>query len=174
MKRFNISQHIFYLFKPENDFGTEQKSREDVFVPKFFVNLYNLAKKQKKMNMKAYNNNQTKFFLLNSNSYYSNLQLSKMKTFDINKNFVANNIFGNNKRYNSTRKNLMGQFPTLQKNNNGIKFQKINRNILNKQNSNQKQKKKLAMTDTRIKVKNLEYPKEIENNFEDKSKNLSY
>ena len=172
MKRFNLSQHIFYLFKPDNNFGTEQKSREDVFVPKLFVNLYNLANRQKKINMKAYNNNQTKFFLLNSNSYFSNLQMAKMKTFDINKNYVANNIFGNNKRYNSNRKKFMSQFPRLQKNNNGVKFQKINRNILNKQNSNQKQKKKLALTNTRIKVKNLEYPKEIENNFEDKSKNL--
>ena len=172
MKRFNLSQHIFYLFKPDNNFGTEQKSREDVFVPKLFVNLYNLANRQKKINMKAYNNNQTKFFLLNSNSYFSNLQMAKMKTFDINKNYVANNIFGNNKRYNSNRKKFMSQFPRLQKNNNGVKFQKINRNILNKQNSNQKQKKKLTLTNTRIKVKNLEYPKEIENNFEDKSKNL--
>ena len=49
----------------------------------------------------------------------------------------------------------MSQFPRLQKNNNGVKFQKINRNILNKQNSNQKQKKKLTLTNTRIKVKNL-------------------
>ena len=81
MKRFNLSQHIFYLFKPDNNFGTEQKSREDVFVPKLFVNLYNLANRQKKINMKAYNNNQTKFFLLNSNSYFSNLQIAKMKNF---------------------------------------------------------------------------------------------
>ena len=172
MKRFNITKHIFYLFKPDDNSGSEQKSRDDVFVPKFFMNLYNLTKKQKKINMKAYNNNQAKFFLLNSNSYFSNLQLAKMKTFNVSNNFVANNIFGNNKRYYSSRKKILNQFPSLQKRNNGNKFQKINRNILNRQNSNLIQKKKMAMTNTRIKITNLEYPKEMENNMEEKSRNL--
>ena len=36
MKRFNLSKHFYYLFKPEHS-GAEQKSREDVFVPKIFI-----------------------------------------------------------------------------------------------------------------------------------------
>ena len=171
MKRFNLSKHFYYLFKPEHS-GAEQKSREDVFVPKIFMNLYNITKKIKKQNMKAYNNNETKFFLLNSNSYFSHNQMAKMNTFDINNNYVANKIFGNNKRYFSTGKKSISNFPHVQRNSISNKFQKFNSNNSIKQNQNLILRKKLAMTNTKIKVKNLEYPKEMEKNKEDKSRRL--
>ena len=171
MKRFNLSKHFYYLFKPEHS-GAEQKSREDVFVPKIFMNLYNITKKIKKQNMKAYNKNETKFFLLNSNSYFSHNQMAKMNTFDINNNYVANKIFGNNKRYFSTGKKSISNFPNAQRNSISNKFQKFNSNNSIKQNQNSILRKKLAMTNTKIKVKNIEYPKEMEKNKEDKSRRL--
>ena len=171
MKRFNLSKHFYYLFKPEHS-GAEQKSREDVFVPKIFMNLYNITKKIKKQNMKAHNNNETKFFLLNSNSYFSHNQMAKMNTFDINNNYVANKIFGNNKRYFSTGKKSISNFPNVQRNSISNKFQKFNSNNSIKQNQNLILRKKLAMTNTKIKVKNIEYPKEMEKNKEDKSRRL--
>ena len=41
MKIFNISKHIYYLFKPNNNNGL-LNSYEDVFVPKILLNLYNI------------------------------------------------------------------------------------------------------------------------------------
>ena len=47
MKRFHLSNHIYYLFKSNNNEGS-QNSYEDVFVPKIFINLFNLSNKPKK------------------------------------------------------------------------------------------------------------------------------
>ena len=114
MKRFHLSNHIYYLFKSNNNEGS-QNSYEDVFVPKIFINLFNLSYKPKKhFNHKK--NNQTKFFSLNSNSYFPNKQMGKLNTIDINNNFLAYKKFGNNKRYFSAVSNkIQTQFPTLQK-----------------------------------------------------------
>ena len=175
MKRFHISNHIYYLFKLNNREGT-QSSYEDVFVPKIFINLFNLSSKQKKQSVQK-KSNQTKFFLLNSNSYFSNNLLEKFNTGDIN-NLIEYKKFGNDKRYFSAfSKNFKTYFPTFQESNkdikNIIKTHKIERNV-NKKNKIQNQKfltidKKVSIPNKIIKIKNIEcskYNKEIEKNKE--------
>ena len=82
MKRFQVSNHIYYLFKKNNIDGL-QNSYEDVFVPKIFMNLFSLSKKRKKQNIPK-KSNIPKYFLLNSNSYLSNQQIENLNTGDIN------------------------------------------------------------------------------------------
>ena len=183
MKRFHLSNHIYYLFKSNNNEGS-QNSYEDVFVPKIFINLFNLSNKPKKhFNHKK--NNQTKFFSLNSNSYFPNKQMGKLNTIDINNNFLAYKKFGNNKRYFSAVSNkIQTHFPTLQKANinKNINIKNINKPLKNDNKSNKKTHKQIAkiainrklnIQNKIIKIKNLECPKfvnEIEKNKEEKTK----
>ena len=184
MKRFQVSNHIYYLFKKNNIDGL-QNSYEDVFVPKIFMNLFSLSKKRKKQNIQK-KSNIPKYFLLNSNSYLSNQQIENLNTGDINNNFIANNMFGNNKRYFSAEKTIYGTFfpgihktINVNKNLNPIKNKK--NTLRNENNANVKQtskiieNRKLNFTNKIIKIKNLECPNlhnEIEKNKEDKSKRL--
>ena len=183
MKRFHLSNHIYYLFKSNNNEGS-QNSYEDVFVPKIFINLFNLSYKPKKhFNHKK--NNQTKFFSLNSNSYFPNKQMGKLNTIDINNNFLAYKKFGNNKRYFSAVSNkIQTHFPTLQKANinKNINIKNIHKPLKNDNKSNKKTHKQIAkiainrklnIQNKIIKIKNLECPKfvnEIEKNKEEKTK----
>ena len=183
MKRFHLSNHIYYLFKSNNNEGS-QNSYEDVFVPKIFINLFNLSYKPKKhFNHKK--NNQTKFFSLNSNSYFPNKQMGKLNTIDINNNFLAYKKFGNNKRYfSAVSKKMQTHFPTLQKANinKNINIKNINKPLKNDNKSNKKTHKQIAkiainrklnIQNKIIKIKNLECPKfvnEIEKNKEEKTK----
>ena len=145
MKRFHLSNHIYYLFKSNNNEGS-QNSYEDVFVPKIFINLFNLSNKHKKhFNHKK--NNQTKFFSLNSNSYFPNKQMGKLNTIDINNNILAYKKFGNNKRYFSAVSNkIQTHFPTLQKAyiNKNINIKNINKPLKNDNKSNKKTHKQIA------------------------------
>ena len=188
MKRFHVSNHIYYLFKSNNNDG-KHNSYEDVFVPKLFINLYNLAKKPKKHNVQK-KSNHTKFFLLNYNSYFSNNQFDKLNTVDFNKTLVGYKSFGNNKRYFSAvgKKDPMN-YPIIHKtinNNKDINVSKnklkpkcgdkINKKIIKKQNIKLLTlNKKLNNINQLIKAKNLEYPKfqiEIEKNKEEQLKRL--
>ena len=83
MKRFNVSEHIYYLFKSNNNKG-EHNSSEDVFVPKIFMNLYNLSKKDKKPNNTKYN--KKKLHLLNNNSNISKRKIEKLNISELNNN----------------------------------------------------------------------------------------
>ena len=186
MKRFHLSNHIYYLFKSNNNEGS-QNSYEDVFVPKLFINLFNLANKPKKQLIPK-KNNQTKFFSLNSNSYFPNKPIEKLNTIDINNNLLPYKKFGNNKRYfSAVSKKLQANFPTIQKANINKNINIKNKNKLLKfdNKSNKKNKKqitkivainrKLNIENKFIKIKNLECPKfdnEIEKNKEEKSKSL--
>ena len=186
MKRFHLSNHIYYLFKSNNNEGS-QNSYEDVFVPKLFINLFNLANKPKKQLIPK-KSNQTKFFSLNSNSYFPNKQIEKLNTIDLNNNYLPYKKFGNNKRYfSAVSKKKETHFPILQKGNNNKNINIKNRNKLLKYDnkSNKKNKKqitkivsinrKINIENKFIKIKNLEVPKfdnEIEKNKEEKSKSL--
>ena len=128
MKRFQVSKHMYYLFKRNDNEGI-QNNYEDIFVPKIFINLYNLSKKPKKKSIKK-KNDQPKYYLLNSNSYFSNQQLDKFKIYDYNNLFVPNKIFGNNKRYSSTKKTFQTCFPAVKKSiNKNKKFNQIKNKI---------------------------------------------
>ena len=130
MKRFNISKHIYYLFKPNNNNGL-LNSYEDVFVPKILLNLYNISKKPKKCNLHK-KTNQAKFFLLNSNSYFPNNNLNKLNDCIFNNTFIAHKSFGNNKRYfSANKKNFQTSLPSLQKLNNNNHSNSITKNIKN-------------------------------------------
>ena len=184
MKRFHVSKHIYYLFKSNNNEGT-QNSYEDVFVPKIFINFINLSNKPKKQSIPK-KSNQTKFFLLNSNSYFSNYQLEKVNNGDIN-NIIAFKKFGNNKRYFSAKKkNFRTYFPTLRKSNNkeiNIKNKIQQNKVENKANKKIKKQntnlltinKKVNIPNKIIKIKNIEIPKfhkEIEKNKDENQKKL--
>ena len=186
MKRFHLSNHIYYLFKSNDNDGT-QNSYEDVFVPKIFINLFNLAKKPKKQNIQKKSNN-TKFYLLNSNSYFSNNQIDKLNIGNINK-YVAHKNFGNNKRYFSAmKKNIQTYVPSVQKTiinkdinmlKNKIKQSKcdskINRKIKKPNVKLLALNKKLNNLNKIMKIQNINFQKmnnEIEKNKEDKSKRL--
>ena len=130
MKRFNISKHIYYLFKPNNNNGL-LNSYEDVFVPKILLNLYNISKKPKKCNLHK-KTNQAKFFLLNSNSYFPNNNLNQLNDCIFNNTFIAHKSFGNNKRYfSANKKNFQTSLPSLQKLNNNNHSNSITKNIKN-------------------------------------------
>ena len=186
MKRFQVSKHMYYLFKRNDNEGI-QNSYEDVFMPKVFINLYNLSKKPKKKSIKK-KNNQPKYFLLNSNSYFSNQQMDKFDTYDINSLFVPNKIFGNNKRYFSTNKKYKTYFPVVKKSINKNKnfnllknkiaqMKSVNNSKIKilKHNTNVPQNRKLNFQNKMIRMENIECPElneEIEKNKEEKSKIL--
>ena len=88
MKRDAAQNNIYYIFKPSSK-TNKRRYFEDVFVPKFFINLYNLSRKKKitKDESKKY---EDKDYLLNINSYFKPEQVSTLNTYNTNIN--NNNI----------------------------------------------------------------------------------
>ena len=183
MKRFNVSEHIYYLFKSNNNKG-EHNSSEDVFVPKIFMNLYNLSKKDKKPNNTKYN--KKKLHLLNNNSNISKRKIEKLNISGLNNNLKEFIIFGNKKRYYSFEPNNMKTFfPSIIKSNNKDtnindklkigKFEGTKNKILKIKNSEYSEiNHKLSDINKIIEIKNYKHSKynELEKSKEDKSKNI--
>ena len=186
MKRFRVSEHIYYLFK-SNDNKGDQNSYGDVFVPRIFKNLYNLAKKDKMRFIQKNNkDNKEKLYLLNYNSYFSKKQIEKLNISKINNNLKEFINFGNNKRYSSLEtKNIQTYFPSIIKTNNkdnniNNKFKttkcesKDNKIIKIKNAKYSTISKKLNNTNRLIEIKNYKQSgyKETEKSKEEISKNI--
>ena len=98
MKRIVASNNIYYLFKSSSK-NSKRRYYEDIFVPKLFVNLYNLSKKRKvpKLENKKY---EDKDYLLNINSYFKQEQINDIKTIsNIDNRSVPNKNIRINKRF---------------------------------------------------------------------------
>ena len=99
MKRIVDSNNIFYIFKPsfKND---KRRLYEDIFVPKFYLNLYHLSKKKKilKVEHKKY---EDKDYLLNINSYFKQEQIDNMNAYNTNtgNKSVQNKIYKMKNRF---------------------------------------------------------------------------
>ena len=86
MKRVVEPNNIYYIFKA-NSKNNKKRYFEDIFVPKFFLNLYKLSKKKK---IAKYENkkNEDKDYLLNINSYFKQDQIKNINTY-INKGYKS-------------------------------------------------------------------------------------
>ena len=107
MKRIVASNNIYYIFKPafKND---KRRYYEDIFVPKFFLNLYHLSKKKKilKVENKKY---EDKDYLLNINSYFKQEQINNINTYNTNtgnKSVTNKNFKIKNRFFSANAKNL--------------------------------------------------------------------
>ena len=98
MKKVVASNNIYCIFKPSSK-NNKKRFYEDIFVPKFFLNLYILSKKKKipKLENKKH---EDKDYLLNINSYYKQEQISDINLNNNNDNkSVQNKKIKNNKRF---------------------------------------------------------------------------
>ena len=82
MKRIVEQNNIYYIFKPSPKNNTKRYC-EDIFVPKYFINLYNLSKKKKKLK-KENKKYEDKDYLLNINSYFKPEQIFNINTYNTN------------------------------------------------------------------------------------------
>jgi hypothetical protein len=98
MKRILASNNIYYLFKSTPNNG-KKIHYEDVFVPKFFLNLFKLSKKKKKLRSenKKY---EEKDYLLNINSYFKPEQLDTINAYNNNnkQKFIPKSTYGKRNR----------------------------------------------------------------------------
>ena len=112
MKRILASNNIYYLFKSSPKNGRKQHY-EDIFVPKYFLNLFKLSKKKKilKAENKKY---EEKDYLLNINSYFKPEQIDKINSYQ--KYVQKKNIKKNNRVFSANIKLL----PKIKYSNNDI------------------------------------------------------
>ena len=100
MKRIVASNNIYYIFKSSPKNG-KKRHYEDIFVPKFFLNLYKLSKK-KKILKNENKKHEDKDYLLNINSYFKQEQNGNINTFNVNNGYKSvqnKNTKNNNKRF---------------------------------------------------------------------------
>ena len=124
MKRVVAQNNIYYIFK-SNQKSNRKRFCEDIFVPKFFLNIYNLSKKKK--SSKCENKKQEdKDYLLNINSYFKPDQINNLNTYINNGNkSTKNKSFKINKRLFSA--NIKG-LPKIRYTVNDILFGDFKRN----------------------------------------------
>ena len=125
------SNNIYYLFNSSLKNG-KRRYFEDIFVPKFFLNLYNLGKKKKNLEIED-KKLDDKDYLLNLNSYFKKEKVNnKRNTYAKNKNNNNKNINVNKKKnirfFSANIKKLKTDLPK-------IKYI-INENICNDSNQN--------------------------------------
>ena len=179
MKRIVASNNIYYIFKPafKND---KRRYYEDIFVPKFFLNLYHLSKKKKilKVENKKY---EDKDYLLNINSYFKQEQINNINTYNTNtgnKSVTNKNLKIKNRFFSANAKNLPkirytvndilhGNFKSTKKVA-SLKTLKKNNNMRNNINNDISQKKSLSLSNKKEKkikekFKNTKIIKNIKN-----------
>ena len=100
MKRIVASNNIYYIFKSSPKTG-KKRHYEDIFVPKFFLNLYKLSKKKKILKIEK-KKHEEKDYLLNINSYFKQEQNGNINAYNFNNGYrsVQNkNTKNNYKRF---------------------------------------------------------------------------
>ena len=100
MKRIVASNNIYYIFKSSPKTG-KKRHYEDIFVPKFFLNLYKLSKKKKILKIEK-KKHEEKDYLLNINSYFKQEQNGSINAYNFNNGYrsVQNkNTKNNYKRF---------------------------------------------------------------------------
>ena len=158
------SNNIYYLFNSSLKYG-KRKYFEDIFVPKFFLNLYNLGMKKKISDIED-KKLDYKDYLLYLNSYFKKEKVNnKRNTYAKNKNNNNKNINVNKKKnirfFSANIKKLESNLPKIKyiinenicnnsnKNKNAINNNIRNSNIINKKSNNLK-----SINDDDIIIKN--------------------
>ena len=165
MKRIVGSNNIFYIFKPsfKND---KRRLYEDIFVPKFYLNLYHLSKKKKilKVEHKKY---EDKDYLLNINSYFKQEQIDNINVYNTNtgNKSVQNKIYKMKNRFFSANPK---ELPKIKYTVNDIlnaNFKSIPKNMNNRNKNNEISQKNTLSLSNKKENKTLKYTdKEKESN----------
>ena len=169
MKRFAAKNNIYYIFKPSSK-PNKKRYFEDIFVPKFFINLYNLSRKKKiiKDENKKY---EDKDYLLNINSYFRAEQIGTLNTYNtnINKNNGSKSVKNKNIKLNKRifSANLK-KLPKIRYTTNDILYGNYNKRIESLKNIKNKIDigknnitKKRALSPSNKKIKENESKKDI-------------
>ena len=163
--------NIYYLFNSSLKNG-KRRYFEDIFVPKFFLNLYNLGKKKKVPEIED-KKLDDKDYLLNLNSYFKKEKINnKRNTYVKNKNNNNKNIKVNKNKnirfFSANIKKLKTDLPKIKYiiNENLCNNSNKNKNIINnniRNNNNKKSTNLKSINDNDIIIRNSINKNDINN-----------